>query len=59
MKNKEYLCPICNKKCKYKGNRIFYCKNCKTSYVVQRDFEYRSNNISSDFMFNDVDGSQR
>lgn len=59
MKNKEYLCPVCNKKCKYRGSRIFYCSKCKESYTVQRDFEPRFNNIPSGVMFNDGAGSKR
>lgn len=42
MKDKEFMCPVCGNTCRYIGNRRFYCKKCKETYVVSRKFEPRA-----------------
>jgi len=41
MKKKEYDCPHCGSKCKYRGSRMFYCKKCDKTYDVLRETEPR------------------
>jgi len=41
VKDKNKVCPKCKQPMKYKGSKIFYCKNCKVSRQYGQTIEVK------------------